>query len=129
MRKWLGRKGTIEWFLKQALSVVSHLYPYGSNNGWIQGDTALKVGNSLVTCDESGHTKFPFSFVILSYGELPQATTAQYRNLGYDRIFLFTFTVLTLRLYSLLIYPLIQLKRSPFLIVNTSSISFLTRVN
>ena len=25
---------------------------------------------SLVVCDESGHTKFPFSFVILSWGEL-----------------------------------------------------------
>jgi len=27
-------------------------------------------GNSLVSCDESGHTKFPFSFAILSWGEL-----------------------------------------------------------
>jgi len=27
-------------------------------------------GNSLVLCDESGHTKFPFSFAILSWGEL-----------------------------------------------------------
>jgi hypothetical protein len=26
--------------------------------------------NSLVVCDESGHTKFPFSFVVLSWGEL-----------------------------------------------------------
>jgi hypothetical protein len=26
--------------------------------------------NSLVVCDESGHTEFPFSFVILSWGEL-----------------------------------------------------------
>ena len=26
--------------------------------------------NSLVVCDESGLTKFPFSFVILSWGEL-----------------------------------------------------------
>ena len=25
---------------------------------------------SLVVCDESGHTKFPFSFAILSWGEL-----------------------------------------------------------
>jgi len=28
------------------------------------------VKNSLVVCDESGHTKFPFSFVVLSWGEL-----------------------------------------------------------
>ena len=26
--------------------------------------------NSLVSCDEFGHTKFPFSSVILSWGEL-----------------------------------------------------------
>ena len=26
--------------------------------------------NSLVVCDESGHTKFPFSFVVLSWDEL-----------------------------------------------------------
>jgi ankyrin repeat protein len=26
--------------------------------------------HSLVVCDESGHTKFPFSFAILSWGEL-----------------------------------------------------------
>jgi len=26
--------------------------------------------SSLVVCDESGHTKFPFSFVVLSWGEL-----------------------------------------------------------
>jgi hypothetical protein len=26
--------------------------------------------HSLVVCDESGHTKFPFSFVVLSWGEL-----------------------------------------------------------
>ena len=28
------------------------------------------AGNSLVSCDESGHTKFPLSFSILSEGEL-----------------------------------------------------------
>jgi len=26
--------------------------------------------NSLVVCDKSGHTKFPFLFVVLSWGEL-----------------------------------------------------------
>jgi hypothetical protein len=26
--------------------------------------------NSLIVCDESGQTKFPFSFAILSWGEL-----------------------------------------------------------
>ena len=26
--------------------------------------------NSLVICDESGHAKFPFSFAVLSWGEL-----------------------------------------------------------
>jgi len=25
---------------------------------------------SLATCDESGHTNFPFSFLVLSWGEL-----------------------------------------------------------
>lgn len=28
------------------------------------------TGNSQVSCDESGLTKFPFSFAILSWGEL-----------------------------------------------------------
>jgi len=28
------------------------------------------AGNSLVVCDESGHTKFPFSFVVLSWVSL-----------------------------------------------------------
>ena len=28
------------------------------------------IENSLVVCDESGHTKFPFSFAVLSWGEL-----------------------------------------------------------
>jgi len=30
----------------------------------------LHFRNSLVVCDESGHTKFPFPFVVLSWGEL-----------------------------------------------------------
>lgn len=30
----------------------------------------MPAGNSLVSCDKSGHTKFPFSSVILSWGEL-----------------------------------------------------------
>jgi len=30
----------------------------------------LGLGNSMVSCDESGHTKFPFSSVVLSWGEL-----------------------------------------------------------
>ena len=32
--------------------------------------TPLGLRNSLVVCDKSGHAKFPFSFVILSWGEL-----------------------------------------------------------
>ena len=34
-----------------------------------QGDETGR-GNSLVSCDEAGHTKFLFSSVILSWGEL-----------------------------------------------------------
>jgi len=34
------------------------------------GEEKRGRGNSLVVCDESGHTKFPFSFVVLSWGEL-----------------------------------------------------------
>ena len=40
-------------------TLLSNLLPSGKNN-W----------NSLVVCDESGHTKFPFSFAILSWGKL-----------------------------------------------------------
>jgi hypothetical protein len=32
-------------------------------------------GYSLVVCDESGHTKFPFSFVLLSWGGLGWGVT------------------------------------------------------
>jgi len=30
----------------------------------------IRRRKQLVVCDESGHTKFPFSFAILSWGEL-----------------------------------------------------------
>lgn len=32
--------------------------------------TEQGVDNSLVVCDDSGHAKFPFPFVVLSWGEL-----------------------------------------------------------
>jgi len=36
----------------------------------VAGIPYLHVALQQVTCDESGHTKFPFSFAVLSWGEL-----------------------------------------------------------
>jgi len=54
------------WLWKKAhtfqIAVPAQLQLLGNRNG--------NRDNSLVTYDESGHGKFPFSFVVLSWGEL-----------------------------------------------------------
>ena len=64
----------INWNSKdgqEGLAEMTSAYLDGEGKGnsfWPDDKSAANY--SPVVCDESGHTKFPFSFVVLSWGEL-----------------------------------------------------------